>query len=201
MTEGNPESVDYLETTHRLWVEWWFRILDLGGYIVWSGIISDCIIIEMFFLTRPKSMKMCGFIYIFSRFSSIDRASNLAAYFINKSRIRINKEHLLFPENQKFWKFIKNPLRKLKKCEIFPQLFDWKVYFGRNVLIYIVNTKGNQYKSMQIIIITEILENISHFFNFLNDFFMNFQNFWCSGKSRCPLLIRIQYLFTKYFSK
>ena len=70
-----------------------------------------------------------------------------------------------------------------------------------NVLIYIVNTNGNQYKSMQIIIITEILENISHFFNFLNEIFMDFQNFWCSVKRRCPLLIRIQYIFTKYASK
>ena len=45
------------------------------------------------------------------------------------------------------------------------------------------------------------LENISHFFTFWDGFFIDFQNFWCSGKRRCPLLIRILYLFMKYSSK
>ena len=40
------------------------------------------------------------------------------------------------------------------------------------------------------------LENISHFFTFWDGFFIDFQNFWCSVKRRCPLLIRILYLFT-----
>ena len=44
-------------------------------------------------------------------------------------------------------------------------------------------------------------ENISHFFTFGDDFFMNFQIFWCSVKRRCPLLIRILYLFMKCASK
>ena len=44
-------------------------------------------------------------------------------------------------------------------------------------------------------------ENISHFFIFWDDFFMDFQIFWCSVKRRCPLLIRILYLFTKYSAK
>ena len=80
-----------------------------------------------------------------------------------------------------------------------------------NVLIYIVNTKKcvdlhSKYegKSIQIYanhIITEILENISHFFTFWDGFFMDFQNVWCSVKRTCPLLIRILYLFMKCASK
>ena len=44
-------------------------------------------------------------------------------------------------------------------------------------------------------------ENISHFFNFLNGFFMHFQNFWCFGKRRCCLLTRVLCLFMKYAAK
>ena len=44
-------------------------------------------------------------------------------------------------------------------------------------------------------------ENISHFFTIWDGFFMDFQNFWCSVKRTCPLLIRILYLFMKCASK
>ena len=35
------------------------------------------------------------------------------------------------------------------------------------------------------------------FFTFWDGFFMDFQNFWCYGKRRCPLLIRFLCLFYK----
>ena len=46
--------------------------------------------------------------------------------FVNRYRIRINKGHLLFTEHQKFWKSIKNPSQKVKKCEIFSRF--WKCF-------------------------------------------------------------------------
>ena len=49
---------------------------------------------------------------------------HLEAHFINRYRILINKGHFLFTEHQKFWKFIKNPSQKVKKCEIFSRV--WK---------------------------------------------------------------------------
>ena len=112
---------------------------------------------------------------------------HLEAHFINRYRILINKGHLLFTEHQKFWKSIKNPSQKVKKCEIFSRFWKNVLIYIVNVLIYIVNTKGNQYKSMQIIIITEKNGKYFTFFQFSQWFFYDFSKFWMFWKEESLL--------------
>ena len=82
---------------------------------------------------------------------------------------------LLFPEHQKFWKSIKNPLRKLKKCETFsknPMMMTICVdlYWYSFVFTMQINIFLPKYTFQM-----KIWANASHFFNFLNDFLWIFQ--------------------------
>ena len=63
---------------------------------------------------KGKSMKIAFF-------TINDSSSELAGYFINRHNTYCDELHFLFPEHQKISKSIKNPLRKLIKCEKFPQ--------------------------------------------------------------------------------
>ena len=125
-------------------------------------------------------------------------------YFVNKYRIRINKGHLLFTEHQKIWKSIKNPSQKVKNCEIFSRFWRFLLHFQKfrnfewEILLKFWQKCGNYENFGKSACFSG---NISHFPTFWDGFFMDFQNFWCSVKRRCPLLIRILYLFTKYSSK
>ena len=138
---------------------------------------------------------------------------HLEAHFINRYRILINKGHLLFTEHQKFWKSIKNSSQKVKKCEIFSRFWTFSEHFRKNLDFENVDRNFDRkcwskfWPKFQSIFSRFIFATFFKiwkyftFFTFWDGFFMNFQNFWCSGKRRSSLLIRIQYLFMKYSSK
>ena len=118
--------------------------------------------------------------------------------FVNRYRIRINKGHLLFTEHQKFWKSIKNPSQKVKKCEIFSRFWKNLLIYIVNVLIYIVNTKKcvdlhSKYEGKSI----QIYANHHHhrnfrkhftFFHFLRWIFYGFSKFLMFWKEEMPLV-------------
>ena len=54
------------------------------------------------------------------------------------------------------------------------------------------------WKFSRIMIFLDFSNFFSHFFDFLNDFFMNFKKIWCSGKLKFSSFQKVPYLFTKY---
>ena len=125
------------------------------------------------------------------------------AYFANTYKTWFQDETLVFPEHQKFSKSIKNPLRKLEKCETFsknPMMMTICVdlYWYSFVFTMQINIFLPKYTFQM-----KIWANASHFPNFLNDFFIDFPNFWCSGKRRVSSWNQVLYiiLFTKYAVK
>ena len=92
-------------------------------------------------------------------------------YFINKYRILVNKGHLLFTDHQKFWKFIKNPSQKVKKCEIFSRFWKFLQHFQK-------------FRKFKWEILLKFLQNFGNFENFGKSSFFQWivplHRMWCS---------------------
>ena len=101
---------------------------------------------------------------------------------------------------------IKSISKSEKMWNIFRKKWIFSEFFEISKILKNVNriinwNIGKNTKFLKIVQKKQNLENISHFFTCWDGFFMDFQNCWCSVKRRCPLLIRILYLFMKCASK
>ena len=110
------------------------------------------------------------------------------AYFANTYKTWFQDETLVFPEHQKISKSIKNPLRKLEKCETFsknPMMMTICVdlYWYSFVFTMQINIFLPKYTFQM-----KIWANASHFFQFSQCFFYRFSKFLMFWKEESLVL-------------
>ena len=126
------------------------------------------------------------------------------AYFVNRYGTFWKEENFNFPEHQNFLKFIKKSLRKSKNWDFFFENFhfppkSWKIsFFSKKSKKIEKSRKIMILENFQIFEKNEKFRNFSYFFDFLNDFFMDFKKNWCSGKLKFSSFQKVSYLFTEY---
>ena len=103
-----------------------------------------------------------------------------------------------------FWNSLKNHwenrknLKKNRNFEIFfrkSENFRKSRFFSIRFSIdfFEKNRKFSRFRKK-----SQNFENFSDFFDFLNEIFMNFKKFWCSGKLKFSSFQKVSCLFTKY---
>ena len=129
------------------------------------------------------------------------------AYFVNRHSTFWKEETFSFPKHQIFLKSIKKSSRKSKKSEIFSEknrdfskMSEFSKNFRKFLEMYEKCMKFSEifWKFGYFWKIMIFSGKISDFFDFRDEFFMDFKKFWCFGKENVSSFQQILCLFTKY---